>query len=89
MSDAGEFWQVSFTPVAAQTRRELPPGPIRGGFDGALDTIGYHPLDVGRPLYPDGLATQRTYRVGSAGLIVYMVDEAARMIVIERIIYAG
>lgn len=89
MSDDAEFWQVMFTKVAAQTRRELPPGPVRGGFDGALDTIGYHPLDVGRPLHPDGLATQRTYRVGSAGLIVYLVDEASRTIVIERIIYAG
>jgi hypothetical protein len=85
----GEFWQVAFTPIAAQTRKELPPGPIRAGFDGALDVIGYTPLDVGRPLHPDGLETHRTFRCGSAGLIVYLVDEAARLIVIERIIYAG
>ncbi len=88
MSDDAE-WNVAFTKVALQTRRELPPGPIRAGFDAALDTIGYNPLGVGRRLYPQGLDTERTFRIGSAGMIVYHVNETTRTIVITTILWAG
>lgn len=89
MSDAVEGWAVAWRKSALQTYQELPAGPIRAGFTAALDTIGYTPLGVGRRLYPQGLETERTFRVGSAGLIVYTVDPARRTITIVSIVWAG
>jgi hypothetical protein len=80
-------WNIVFTKTALATRRELPPGPIRAGFDAALDVIGYNPLGVGRRFYDVGLDTERCYRVGSAGFIVYSV--AHRTITIASILWAG
>ncbi|OLE22488.1 MAG: hypothetical protein AUG49_18845 [Catenulispora sp. 13_1_20CM_3_70_7] len=86
MSDA---WGVEFTERAVQTRRQLPAGPVRAGFDAALDTIGSDPLGVGRPWHADGPPSERTYRVGSAGLIAYVVDEDRHVIVVTTLVYAG